>query len=158
MADCFSCAQNALDPAALPPREAVFDGEHWRVAHSFNSALAGWLVLVARRHVTSLAQLTTAEAAALGPLLRATSKALEDALGAVKAYVIFLAEAEGFAHLHIHVIPRAADLPADRRGPAIFAYLTEPESAWTPPAAMDALALRLRPAIFAELASTAGVG
>jgi diadenosine tetraphosphate (Ap4A) HIT family hydrolase len=155
MADCFSCAQNALDPMTLPPREAVYDSQQWRVAHSFNSALPGWLVLVARRHVTSLSQLTLEEAAGLGPLLRAISQALEDVLGAAKAYVIFLAEAEGFSHLHIHLIPRAADLPADRRGPAIFTYLKQAEPAWVPAAEMDALALRLRPLIESEVARSA---
>src|SRR5215203_4288842 len=126
MTGCFSCAQNAVEPAALPPREAAYDDGLWRVAHSFNSGLPGWMVVIARRHVTSLSALTLAEAAALGPLLRALSAALESTLGAVKAYVIFLAEAEGFAHLHIHVIARGVDLAADRRGTAIFEYLKQP--------------------------------
>jgi diadenosine tetraphosphate (Ap4A) HIT family hydrolase len=158
MTTCFSCTQNALDPATLPPREAVYDEGLWRLAHSFNSALPGWLVLISRRHITSLAQLTPEEAAALGPLLRAASNALETALDAGKAYVIFFAEAEGFSHLHVHIVPRAADLAAERRGPAIFEYLKQPESAWVPPTEMDAIALRLRPLIEAALTTAAGRG
>jgi len=34
-------------------------------------------------------------------------------------------EAEGFAHLHVHLIPRFADTPADHRGPRIFEYQRE---------------------------------
>lgn len=153
MTACYTCRHNAMQPSTLPPRESIHDDGLWRVAHSFNSALAGWLVVVARRHIASLSELTPDEAAALGPLLRALSLALEGTLSAAKTYVIFLAESEGFSHLHIHVIPRHPDLPADRRGPAIFAYQTRPESEWIPAPDMDTLALQLRPQILAALAA-----
>ncbi len=145
MSDCYSCRQNEQDPATLPSRERVYDDELWRVAHSFNSALPGWMVVVARRHITSLAELTPAEAAVLGPLLRALSMALEQKLQAKKAYVMFLAEAEGFGHVHIHVVPRPADLPAERRGAHIFGYLGQPEAVWVPPTEMDRIADEIRP-------------
>ncbi len=138
MTECLPCSNNAVEPALLPPRERVYDDELWRVAHAFNSALPGWMVVVARRHVVSLSELTAAEAAALGPLLRGLSSALEEVLGASKAYVIFLAEA--VTHVHIHVIPRSADLPPDRRGPNIFAYLSRPESEWVSRDEMDRIA------------------
>jgi diadenosine tetraphosphate (Ap4A) HIT family hydrolase len=38
---------------------------------------------------------------------------------------MLFAEAEGFAHLHAHVVPRMPDQPVDRRGPAVFGYLNE---------------------------------
>jgi hypothetical protein len=44
-------------------------------------------------------------------------------LSCTKTYVALFAEAEGFAHVHFHVIPRAADLEADLRGPRIFGLL-----------------------------------
>lgn len=53
------------------------------------------------------------------------------------------AEADGFAHVHFHVVPRMADQPDDRKGPAIFAYLKEqPVSA----SRRDELAEQLRAA------------
>ena len=35
------------------------------------------------------------------------------------------AEVEGFSHLHFHVVPRMSDLPEDRRGPKVSAFLKE---------------------------------
>jgi diadenosine tetraphosphate (Ap4A) HIT family hydrolase len=51
------------------------------------------------------------------------SLVLERRLGATKAYVMFFAEAEGFEHLHVHVVPRMPDQPASERGPNIFSRL-----------------------------------
>ena len=141
MLECLPCRNNVLEPAALPPRERVYDDGLWRVAHSFNSALPGWMVVIARRHITSLAETTPEEAIALGPLLRELSAALGQVVGARKCYVLFLAEAEGFGHVHIHVVPRRANLPADRRGAQIFGYLSQPQDQWVAPAEMDRIAL-----------------
>lgn len=144
MAPCRACDFNARDPAALPIRERIYDDGLWRVAHSFDSALAGWLVVLARRHITSLSQLTADEAAALGPLLQRLSAALESVTGAEKCYVMFFAEAADFSHLHIHIVPRPPDLPPDRRGPAIMAYIGRPEGERVAVEEMDALGERLR--------------
>ena len=38
---------------------------------------------------------------------------------------MLFAEADGFAHLHVHVVPRMADQPDDRRGPDVFGYLQD---------------------------------
>ncbi len=145
MSDCYSCIQNALPPSSLPSRERIYDDGLWRVAHSFNSALPGWMVVVTHRHITSLSQMTPAEAAVLGPLLRSLSIALERILEAEKAYVLFLAEAEGFNHLHIHVVPRPPEQPEDRRGPGIFGYLKHPPTEWVSTAEMDRIADAIRP-------------
>ena len=95
---CFSCGNN--ERADLAPRERIYVGPGWRVAHAFGTALPGWLVLLPRRHVTALDELTTAEAEELGPLLRALTRALREATGCDKTYVALFAEAEGFAHVH----------------------------------------------------------
>ncbi len=83
---------------ALPPRERVDTDEHWRVVHAFDSRLPGWLVLVPRRHVTSIADLTDAEAASLGTWQVRLSRALTAVTGCVKTYVMQYAEQAGFAH------------------------------------------------------------
>jgi diadenosine tetraphosphate (Ap4A) HIT family hydrolase len=69
--------------------------------------------------------MTVAAAESLGPLLRDASIALKQVTGCQKTYVVMFAEAEGFYHLHFHVVPRLDDLPSDRRGPNVFAYLRE---------------------------------
>jgi diadenosine tetraphosphate (Ap4A) HIT family hydrolase len=113
-ADCYSCTQNARDD--LPPREGVYLSPYWRVAHAFDVAIPGWLVLLTRRHVTALDELTADEAAGLGPLLRALTAALREVTGCQKTYVALFAEAEGFAHVHFHVVPREPGLPAESAG------------------------------------------
>lgn len=110
----------------LPPRERVAADPYWRVAHSFNSMLPGWLVLVPRRHVTTLAELSDDEAATLGTWQVRLSRALHEETGCVKTYVMQFSEQEGFGHLHFHIVPRMPDIPDDRRGPAVFGYLARP--------------------------------
>ncbi|RKN16536.1 HIT family protein [Micromonospora musae] len=124
--DCFTCRNNARINA-LPPREVIAADDHWRVAHAFDTALPGWLVLVPRRHVTSIADLTDAEAATLGTWQVRLSRALRAVTGCAKTYIVQFAEKEGFAHVHFHVVPRMPDLPADRCGPRVFSYLGAPE-------------------------------
>lgn len=147
MDDCYACRQNGTPSEGLPPRELVFDDGNWRVVHAFGSAIPGWLVVVCRRHLTSMSQLTSQEAAVLGPLLCALSTALETVFPARKAYVAFLAEAEGFEHLHIHVVPREDGMPPARRGKRVFDWLGVPEEEAVADEEADRIALELRPLI-----------
>ncbi|MEW1890668.1 HIT domain-containing protein [Streptomyces sp. IBSBF 3010] len=124
--DCYTCGKEA-DFDNLPPRERVDHDQHWRVAHALNTAVPGWLVLLPRRHVTAVHHLTDAEASALGIWQVKLSRALRSMTGCVKTYVAQFAEAEGFAHVHFHVVPRMADLPSAHRGPGVFELLRRPE-------------------------------
>lgn len=153
MTDCYACRQNAKTPSVLPPRERVFDDGNWRVVHAFGSAIPGWLVVVCRRHVTSMSRLTPPEAETLGPLLAALSTALETVFPASKAYVAFLAEAEGFEHLHVHVVPREEDMPPERRGKHVFDWLGMPEEEAITDEEADRIALDLRPLVAQQMSS-----
>jgi diadenosine tetraphosphate (Ap4A) HIT family hydrolase len=136
--DCLSCAfERRPDPS---PRERVYLDASWRVAHAFGTAQPGWLVVLPRRHVLALDELTRAEAAALGPLLRAVT-------GCAKTYVALFAEAEGFAHVHFHVVPRPAGLDPQLRGPGIFALLGGDPARHVPDSDMDRLAGQLTAAL-----------
>ena len=81
--------------------------------------------------------MTSEESGALGPLIQRLSAAVEAVTGAAKCYVVFLAEAPGFEHLHIHVIPRLPDMPAARTGIEAMKYLAQPESDWVKTSEMD---------------------
>lgn len=151
MIDCYSCQHNQQPSATLPARERVFDDGSWRIAHAISSALPGWMVVVPRRHVLSMAELTAHEAATLGPLLVALSRALHRGLGARKTYLALFAEAEGFQHLHVHLVPRMEDLPPDRRGPEVFSYPAQPADQWVSPDEMDRIAEQLGPLVTTEL-------
>ena len=143
---CLACSESA-QLYSLPPREALLVDDGWLIAHAFNSALEGWLVVLPLRHVTSMDELTPSEAEALGSLLRRASRALTTVLGSSKAYVVFFAEADGFAHLHVHVVPRMDWFTPDQVGPRVFTFLGGPESEWVTQDAMDDVALRLGAAL-----------
>ncbi|MGW1268562.1 HIT family protein [Streptomyces sp. NPDC002491] len=141
--DCFTCSKEEhFDD--LPPRECVVHDQHWRVAHSFNTTVPGWLVLLPRRHVTAVHDLTDAEASALGTWQVKLSRALRSLTGCAKTYVVQFAEAEGFAHVHFHIVPRMADLPREHRGPGVFELLRRPEEEWVTPDQADRTARLLR--------------
>ena len=145
MPECFACGQEAK--VAPPPREDVVHTEHWRVALAFNSTLPGWLVLLPTRHVTSLTQLIPEAADEFGGLVTRLSRALETVTGCVKTYLMQFSEAEGFSHLHFHLVPRLQDLPEDARGPKVFAYLTDDQDRWLATTERDRIALAVRAAL-----------
>jgi len=119
---CFACANNER-VGALPPREEIITMGSWRVAHAFGTSLPGWLVVLPTRHVQALHELRPDEAAQLGEVLHRASDALREVVGCEKSYFVFFAEAEGFEHLHVHVIPRMAWFTPKERGPGVFTML-----------------------------------
>jgi diadenosine tetraphosphate (Ap4A) HIT family hydrolase len=118
---CIAC--RATRGEISPPGGALYDDGLWRLEHTFEPIpMVGWIVLKPLRHVESMADLTPAEAAALGPLLRRITQAMDAPLAPAKVYAALFAEA--VAHLHIHLIPRAPDLPEEYRGPGVFQLLS----------------------------------
>jgi len=58
-----------------------------------------------------------------------------------------LAEAEGFGHVHFHVVPRMASFADDERGPNVFTFLGRPEAEWVPERERDRIALAVLDAV-----------
>lgn len=69
----------------------------------------GELIIKTRRHCESLAELTPAEAAALGPVLRAGVGALERVVVAERIYAVSFNER--IRHVHFLLLPRTAAMP-----------------------------------------------
>lgn len=140
---CFACGWNErIDD--LPPRESVLIADGWRVALAIGCSLPGWLVAVPTRHVQSMDELTEAEAAALGPILRRLTVALREITGCEKTYVALFAEQEGFAHLHAHVVPRMSWFTDDQKGPkSLGVFLGRSDDEATSEADRDQMAMRL---------------
>ena len=132
---------------SLPRRESVWQTPHWRVAHAFDTDLPGWLVAAPTVHVTSMGELTDEAATEFGLLVQQLSRALTTVLHAEKAYVMFFAEAAGFAHLHVHVVPRMPDQPANERGPQIVSRLGKPVGERLDESTRDDIAARLHHAL-----------
>lgn len=125
---CLAC--RATRGEIIAPGGALYDDGLWRLEHTFEPIpMVGWLVLKPRRHVESLAELTPDEAEALGPLLRRIAQTMDATLAPARVYAALYAEA--VAHLHIHLIPRAPDLPEEYRGPDIFQLLSAAASSGT---------------------------
>ena len=101
MNECRTCElverRNAGD---APPWDCVARTRGWDVVHAFGTSLERWIVLVVRRHIVSMAELTNDEALELGPLIKAVSAALHDIVGCEKTYVAQFA--------NIRIIARAA--------------------------------------------------
>ena len=142
---CLTCdLVRRRDRGDAPPWDSIVRTAHWDVVHSYNTSLPGWLVLVARRHITAIDELTDEEAAELGVLLRRASAALRQVTGCGKAYVCQFAEQAEHPHVHFHVIPRLADQPDDRRGPRVFGYLGVPDEERIGEERMNAIAAEVR--------------
>ncbi len=139
---CFPC-RNSASVATGSITEAIHVGKGWRVAHAFNTSLPGWLVLVPLRHVAAADDLSAAEAAEMGLLLKRCSAALKSVTGCTKSYFMFFAEAEGFSHLHVHVVPRMDWFAPEQSGPGVFGFLGLDEQASLPTSERERLSHEL---------------
>ena len=145
MKPCKTCELIARRNAgAAPLWDCIYQTPYWDVAHSYDTALPGWLVLVARRHIIAIDELTDAEAVELGQLIRRTSFALKEVTGCIKTYVIQFAERTDHLHVHFHIIPRMIDQPEERNGTLIFGYLGVPEEERVSEDVMNTIAVKVR--------------
>ena len=106
--ECLACDVNAGRIA--PPGGTVYEDDHWRAEHGIDRLVSGYLVLKPKRHVHHLADLLPDEAATLGTALRTLLSAMRNALAPERIYVCSFAET--VHHLHFHLLPRYADMPA----------------------------------------------
>ena len=140
----MTCALVARrDRGDAPPWDRILRTDHWDVVHAFGTSLEGWLVLVVRRHITAVADLSDAEAAELGPLVKRVSEAVQDVVDCDKTYVVQFAEHRDHPHVHVHVIPRPRDLPDELQGPRVFGLLGVPDEEAVADARMDEIASQI---------------
>lgn len=117
--ECKTCKANRGELAA--PGGIIYEDALWRIEHILEPVpMAGWLIAKPLRHVTSFGDLTEAEAVAFGPLMRRAMSSLQRVVGADKVYLCLFAEAEGFVHIHFHLIPAMPEWTSAQRGPAVF--------------------------------------
>lgn len=114
-------------------REPIYEDEHWHLRHDdAPSALPGWLMLIARRHVAGPAHFNDHEARSFGPTLRHISKLLEEETGALRIYTAALGESS--PHLHAHLVPRYETMPNAARAWAAFDLQRAARAGEIPPA------------------------
>ncbi|MEZ0313797.1 MAG: HIT family protein [Myxococcota bacterium] len=105
--------------AALEKERPLWQNDLWAVRHiEAPWGLAGWMQMVAKRHVTALAAMNDAESASFGPTLRWLEKTLLEVSGAERIYTAALGEA--VPHLHVHMVPRYVTMPKGAKGWPVF--------------------------------------
>jgi diadenosine tetraphosphate (Ap4A) HIT family hydrolase len=106
---CRLCAEVAGRSPA--PGGVVYENPAWIVAHHPGPYTdPGELIVKARRHCESLAELTPEEAETLGPVLRAAVAAIERVVRPERVYVA--SYGERVRHVHFFLLPRTRSLPA----------------------------------------------
>lgn len=134
MAKHLGCSECAIVKGGVLPRgmRAVTRGHFVVHPRGEDAAVPGWMVIAPVRHVEQWDDLSPPDRKELGELIGKVAEALRSATDAEKIYVNVFAEV--VAHLHVHVIARAKDLPEEMRGPRIF------QVAGADPAAADEIA------------------
>jgi diadenosine tetraphosphate (Ap4A) HIT family hydrolase len=122
---CWSCLSIA-GVRRISPGPIIFQGRYWIVEHAYPVALLGWLVIVLKRHAEALHTLTPEEFAECGYIQQRACQLLYEILDCEKEYIMCLAEAEHFHHIHYHVVPKSHDLPEALKGTHIFSLLKVP--------------------------------
>ena len=114
---CLSCQIVAGKQEV--PGGIIYENAYWSVASKASPVIVpGNLFLILKRHCEHLADLAPEEATALGPTMQKVCAALTQVLHPVKIYVA--SYGEGIKHIHFHVIPRTASMPAGNG--AVFFY------------------------------------
>ncbi len=112
MEDCLFCnIQRGLTPLIGGPlyEDDLVFAHHFHVGEG--PTYLGHLLLETKRHTPGFADLTSAEARAVGLLTTRLSSALRACTGAEKVYSVFYGEVT--PHLHVHLTARYHDTPAE---------------------------------------------
>ncbi|MEW6030825.1 MAG: HIT family protein [Chloroflexota bacterium] len=108
METCFICRKHQeLEPA--PPGGYIYEDEHWMVCHAPGKlGPLGTLFVESRRHFLDYAEMTDAEAASLGNVLKKVYAALHLNTEAERIYQ--LSTMEGQPHYHCWIVPRRKEI------------------------------------------------
>lgn len=117
--NCNTC-KSLKEEISLAPGPIILDGIYWQVEHMYPVSIKGWLVIILKRHIEALHELTKDEWNELHDIQQKITTALYKKLNTQKEYSMCFAEKEGFNHIHFHVVAVSNDLSAEFRGPGIF--------------------------------------
>ena len=119
--ECLTCLSLSGE-RRISPGPYIYEGINWVVDHAYPTTHLGWLVILPKRHVEALHELTREEFQELAEIQYKLVQVIGSDSSIQKEYLMCIAEGEGFHHIHFHVVPK--DLPAHLKGPRIFALLT----------------------------------
>jgi diadenosine tetraphosphate (Ap4A) HIT family hydrolase len=130
--ECLVC-QSLEGIQRISPGPFIYEGRYWLVDHAYPTSLKGWLVIVPRRRVEALHDLSREEFRELADIQYRLAQVMQSRCSSEKEYMVCFSEAEHFHHVHIHFVARPQDLPQEARGPRIFAYLKVNQQSAIPP-------------------------
>ena len=105
---CLSC--DTLAGRAQTPGGIIYDSAHWIIVMRAKPLLiAGPAFLILKRHCENFNDLTRDELHAMSDTMQLISRAYQPVLHPEKVH--FGLYGEGVKHIHLHVLPRTADLP-----------------------------------------------
>ena len=115
--DCIICRKHRGE--FLVPGGSVYEDDlvyagHTQIREGKTAVYLGYLMAETKRHAPGLADLTDAEAQALGLLVARLSRALKSSEGAEHVYAFVMGD--GVPHLHVHVVARYPGAPREYRG------------------------------------------
>jgi diadenosine tetraphosphate (Ap4A) HIT family hydrolase len=112
--DCQYCAylRDGL------PGGWIYEDEHWAAGGFPLNPVPGWIVVMLRRHVEALTDLTGPELATLGPTAARVSSAITHVVEPTKVYFVVFGELN--AHFHFLLAPRTADMQPDHRSAVLL--------------------------------------
>lgn len=119
---CLTCL-NLSGKQRISPGPYIYQGTHWVVDHAYPTTHLGWLVILSKRHIEALHELSREEFQELAEIEYKLVQTMHIDGSVEKEYMMCFAEGEGFQHVHIHIVPKPTDLPAELKGPRIFARL-----------------------------------
>ena len=125
--ECLSC-RSISGEKRISPGPLIYDGTYWLVDHAYPTSHLGWLVIVLKRHAEALHELSREEFAELAEIEYKLAQVMGKNPHVEKEYMACFSEAPGFQHVHVHFVPRPKNLPAELKGPDIFALLRVDEA------------------------------
>ena len=140
---CYTC-RSLSGERRISPGPTIYQGRYWLIEHAYPTCLRGWLVIVLKRHVVALHELTREEFVELGELQALAVRLLHETLDSAKEYSVCFAEKEGFQHIHFHIVAIPNDLPDELKGTKVFAMINVTETEALPREEVKAFCEALR--------------
>jgi diadenosine tetraphosphate (Ap4A) HIT family hydrolase len=105
---CVSC--DIVAGRWREPGGIIYESDYWHIgtAIGFPVVWPGFLIIKLKRHCEHLAELSSEEASALGPVIQSTCSALNAVLKPAKVYVC--SYGDGVRHVHFWALPRPATM------------------------------------------------
>ncbi|HLG07240.1 MAG TPA: hypothetical protein VI409_01055 [Gaiellaceae bacterium] len=141
MESCLAC-DLASGRVGLPGGR-IHETTHWLVEHCVGPLGVGTLVVKPKRHVVHVWELTSGEAAELGPLLQKASAAVAELTEPEQIYVCLWSHGPGHIHFVIQPVTPLQMAELDAFGPRLQVAMFD-RNELPPSDAVEAVAVQLR--------------